>query len=280
MRAAIYARKSTEQHDVAEEAKSVSRQVEGARAFIATKGWTLHEAHVYMDDGISGALFLGRPDFQRMLRDAEAGAFQHLVFFDLDRFGRNGRRSMEALYALTDFDITIWDFSTGQAVDLKSFGGRITTTLKTEFAQEAREERRKHTIAAMRHIAERGCVTGGRTFGYDNVGGKGQRQWIVNEAEAAVVREIYARYAAGESHRAIAGVLNGLGVPQPRAQQGRACGWSAQTVYAVLERSLYRGEIVYGRTTAAYERELGKFRLKRDGTPREHAQIDVIGYRG
>ena len=39
MIAAIYARKSTDQH-VADEEKSVTRQVEHARAFAATKGWT------------------------------------------------------------------------------------------------------------------------------------------------------------------------------------------------------------------------------------------------
>ena len=38
MIAAIYARKSTAQDDVADEAKSVTRQVDGARAFIADEG--------------------------------------------------------------------------------------------------------------------------------------------------------------------------------------------------------------------------------------------------
>jgi DNA invertase Pin-like site-specific DNA recombinase len=72
MIAAIYARKSTSQDDVAEDAKSVNRQIAGARAFIAAKGWTLDEAHVYTDDGVSGALFANRTEFQRMMREAAA----------------------------------------------------------------------------------------------------------------------------------------------------------------------------------------------------------------
>jgi resolvase-like protein len=84
MIAAVYARKSTAQDDVAEAAKSVTRQVEGARAFITAKGWTLDEAHIYTDDGVSAALFAHRPDYQRMMRGAAAGAFDALVFFDLD----------------------------------------------------------------------------------------------------------------------------------------------------------------------------------------------------
>jgi DNA invertase Pin-like site-specific DNA recombinase len=41
MIAAIYARKSTDQNDVAEEAKSVERQIDHARAYAAEKGWTV-----------------------------------------------------------------------------------------------------------------------------------------------------------------------------------------------------------------------------------------------
>jgi DNA invertase Pin-like site-specific DNA recombinase len=41
MLAAIYARKSTEQNGVADEQKSVARQVEHARAYADRKGWTV-----------------------------------------------------------------------------------------------------------------------------------------------------------------------------------------------------------------------------------------------
>ena len=44
MVAAIYARKSTDQTGVADEAKSVRRQIEHARLYAARKGWTVDEA--------------------------------------------------------------------------------------------------------------------------------------------------------------------------------------------------------------------------------------------
>jgi DNA invertase Pin-like site-specific DNA recombinase len=53
MIAAIYARKSTEQNGVADEARSVARQIEHARAYAVRKGWTVDETHVYVDDGVS-----------------------------------------------------------------------------------------------------------------------------------------------------------------------------------------------------------------------------------
>jgi DNA invertase Pin-like site-specific DNA recombinase len=43
MTAAIYARKSTEQNGVADDQKSVARQVETARAYATRKGWTIAE---------------------------------------------------------------------------------------------------------------------------------------------------------------------------------------------------------------------------------------------
>jgi DNA invertase Pin-like site-specific DNA recombinase len=52
MIAAIYARKSNEQQGVADEAKSVTRQIEHARAYAERKGWTVAEEHIYVDDGI------------------------------------------------------------------------------------------------------------------------------------------------------------------------------------------------------------------------------------
>jgi len=53
--AAIYARKSTGQNGISDEEKSVTRQVEHAKAYAAKKGWTVADEHIYVDDGISGA---------------------------------------------------------------------------------------------------------------------------------------------------------------------------------------------------------------------------------
>jgi site-specific DNA recombinase len=272
MIAAIYARKSTQQDGVADDAKSVVRQVDGARAFIARQaGWTLDDRHIYTDDRVSGALFANRAEFSRLMRDAAAGAFGAVVFFDIDRFGRDGRKTMEALNTLADLGVEAWDYSTGQQVDLNSFEGETLTFLKARFAQQYREQVRKHTREAMRRKAEQSRVTGGTVFGYDNRRiGKGHVERTINPDEAKVVREIYERFAAGDGARTIAKTLNDRRVPAPRAQQGRTSGWSSSTIRAVLTRPLYRGEVVYGRSAKAYGRELRT--VYRD-TTREKGQI-------
>src|SRR5689334_20741935 len=90
MKAAIYARKSTAQEGKADEAKSVPIQIADARAFIASKGWTLDEDHIYSDDKISGAEFAARPGFQRLMAAAlrPKPPFQVVIVRELARLGR------------------------------------------------------------------------------------------------------------------------------------------------------------------------------------------------
>ena len=62
MNAAIYARKSTQQDGVADESRSVTRQLDEAKKFAKAKDW--HIVAEFADDGISGAEFDRRPGLQ------------------------------------------------------------------------------------------------------------------------------------------------------------------------------------------------------------------------
>ena len=254
MQAGIYCRKSRQQDGT--ESESVARQEQGGRSFCEQKEWTV--TGVYTDDGVSGALFESREEFQRMLRDAEVGVFQALVLFDLDRFGRHAHKTMVALNQLADVGVAVWDYSKDKAIDLDTFEGETMVFLNARFAQQFRDQIRKHTRSAMELKAKNGWVTGGKVFGYINVRvEKGHTELEIFEEEAKVVVLIYEMYADGLGAKAIAGYLNKKGIPKPRAQQGRKDGWSVSTIRAVLERPLYRGIKRWGRTKKAYGRELG-----------------------
>src|SRR5262249_13172661 len=120
----------------------------------------------------------------------------------------------------------------------------------TTFADELeREKARQRTYDAMLRKARAGHVTGGRVFGYDNLRtDAGSVVRVINDTEAAIVRDIFARCGRGQGFRTIAHALNDLRAPSPRAQQGRANGWCASSIREVLHRSLYRGEIVWNKT--------------------------------
>lgn len=87
--AAIYARKSTEQQHVADESKSVTRQVEHAHAYAREKGWAVHDEHIYVDDGISGAEFANRPGFVGLMAALKPRPdFNVLIMSEESRLGR------------------------------------------------------------------------------------------------------------------------------------------------------------------------------------------------
>ena len=100
MIASIYARKSTEQSGVSDDAKSVVRRVENARAFAVTKGWTVAEELIYVDYAVSGAEVRKLRGKQRLLDLIRSGGapFQVLIMQKSDRLSR--RDGAEALVEL------------------------------------------------------------------------------------------------------------------------------------------------------------------------------------
>src|SRR5438445_13516261 len=86
--AAVYARKSTEQ-SVAEQEKSVTREVELAVACARAHGFDVVPEHIYVDDAISGAEFERRSGLMRLLNALRRQApFTGLFLADKDRLGR------------------------------------------------------------------------------------------------------------------------------------------------------------------------------------------------
>lgn len=255
MIAAIYARKSTEQTGVADEQKSVARQIEHARQYATRKGWTTDASAVFVDDGISGAEFANRPGFLRLMNALKPRpAFQVLVMSEESRLGREAIETAYALKQLVQAGVRVFFYLEDRERTLDSPTDKIMLSL-TAFADELeREKARQRTYDAMIRKARAGHVTGGRVFGYDNVeilGDDGRRSHVVrqiNEAEAAIVRRIFELSSAGAGLTRITKTLNDNAAPAPRPQQGRPAAWANSTVREVLLRPLYRGEIVWNQT--------------------------------
>ncbi|MEO8076717.1 MAG: recombinase family protein [Acidobacteriota bacterium] len=255
MIAAIYARKSTEQTGMADEQKSVTRQIDHARQYAHRKGWTVDEATIFVDDGISGAEFATRPGFLRLMNALKPRpAFQVLVMSEESRLGREAIETAYALKQLVQAGVRVFFYLEDRERTLDSPTDKIMMSL-TAFADELeREKARQRTYDAMARKAKAGHVTGGRVFGYDNVdvcgaaGGRSHVMRRINEPEAAVVRQIFELCAAGAGLTRITKTLNQDRVPAPRAQQGRPTGWAGSSVRSVLLRRLYAGEIVWNQT--------------------------------
>src|SRR5688572_15910605 len=156
MISAIYARKSTDQN-VADEAKSVTRQLERARAYAEGKGWTVADQYVYVDDGISGAEFLKRPGFLRMMNSLKPRApFQVLVMSEESRLGREAIETAYALKQLIVAGVRVFFYLEDRERTLDSPTDKVMLSLQTFADELEREKARQRTYDAFVRKAKAG----------------------------------------------------------------------------------------------------------------------------
>jgi DNA invertase Pin-like site-specific DNA recombinase len=247
---AIYARKSTDQTGVADDAKSVTRQIEHATAYATSKGWTVDPAHVYQDDGISGAEFVKRPGFLRLMTALKPKPpFQVLIMSEESRLGREQIETAFVMKQITDAGVRVFFYLEDRERTLDSALDKVMLSL-TGFASEMeREKARQRTHDALWRKARAGHVAGGAVYGYRNVtvlDANGQRVHVrraIHPEEAVIVRRIFEACAAGQGIRRTAKRLNAAGVPGPR---GRS--WAPTAIREMLHRELYRGRVVWNKT--------------------------------
>lgn len=222
MRAAIYARYSTENQSEASNADQ-NRQCE---RIAATEG--LEIVARFEDRAISGGT-AERPGYQAMLTAARGAVFQIIIVEDISRLWRNraeyGPRSAE----LEDLGINLL---TAVGDDTRRDGWGMMIGMKQLMAEHYRKEISYRTRRGLEGLALAGKSTGSRCYGYKPT------TWEIEPAEAAIVRRIL---ESKESQAVVAAQLNYEGVPAPRG--GR---WSQSTVGAIRANPRYQGAVIWG----------------------------------
>ncbi len=260
---AIYLRLSRDDEDLDGgklESNSISSQRDMIRSFIRKQD-DMEIYDIYVDDGWSGANF-ERPEFQRMMRDIEAGKVDCVIVKDLSRLGRDyieaGRLIQKTFpafsvrfIALTDrFDSLTADFNEKMmVVPVKNFMNefycRDISTKVRSHQQEKREEGKY--IGAF-------C-----TYGYKK-SEENRNLLMPDEYAAGVVRKIFAWKIDGYSNLAIAEKLDELGILSPmeyKKVQGSKLhttfatksksSWSPVAVKRILTNETYIGTVVQGK---------------------------------
>lgn len=249
MIAAIYARKSNEQNGAGDETKSVARQVEHARAYAERKGWTVGDEYVFVDDGVSGAEFEGRPGFVRLMNALRPRPpFGALVMSEESRLGREMIATAYALKQIVTAGVRVFYYLEDRERTLDSPTDKVLMAVNGYAAELEREMARQRSRDASRQRAQHGFVAGGACFGYRNVRVDGHVMREIDPTEADIVRRIFEMARDGKGARRIAAALNAERAPCPRAQQGRPDGWVASSIKAVLARELYAGRQVWGKS--------------------------------
>ena len=242
-RCAVYCRVSSDER-LDQEFNSIDAQKEAGHAYIASQraeGW-IPVADDYDDPGYSGGN-TDRPALKRLLADIERGLIDIVVVYKIDRL----TRSLADFAKMVDvFDLYDVSFSAvTQQINSATSMGRLMLNVLLSFAQFEREvtsERIRDKIAAAKR---KGMWMGGvPSIGYDVV----NRQLVVNEAEAAVVRRIFAEMLTIGSPTQIAANLTAEGITTKAwtTQEGQTRSGTRidkKYLHKLLRNRIYLGEL-------------------------------------
>lgn len=265
--AAIYARLSKE--DSAsdgdtdkEESHSIVNQKELIRVFLADKP-DIEVCVEYADDGYSGTNF-ERPNFQRMIREIEAGRIDCVVVKDLSRLGRNfvevGRYIDQVFPALGVRFIAVNDGF--DSVNGRTSSDRILIPFKNLINDAYCRDISVKVRSQLETKRKKGDFIGSfAVYGYMKDPAD-RHKLVVDEYATGVVKDIFKWKLEGASQQRIADRLNDRGILSPMEYK-RFCGmryqsgfqvnakarWTAVAVGRILRNELYTGTMVQGKRT-------------------------------
>jgi site-specific DNA recombinase len=234
--AAIYARISAD-HEGA--ALGVARQLDDCRRTAREMGWVVAEE--YVDNDVSASSGRPRPAYERLLADVRGGRRDAVLAYHSDRLHRRPIEAERFLEAMDHASVRHLRFVAGADVDIANGDGLLVfrvmgAVAANESATKSRRVRRK-----MDEVAAAGRPHGGanRPFGYDD------DKVTVRASEAEIIRQLTARFLAGESVRSLAQWLSDHDVPTVNGVE-----WRTSTVRAILTSAriaglrTHRGEVI------------------------------------
>ena len=243
IKVAAYCRVSTEQD---EQANSYDAQIEHYTAEIAKHSDWLN-AGIYADKGITGTMAKKRPEFLKMIRKCRQKKIDLILVKSISRFSRNTVDCLEYIRELKALGIGV--IFEKENINTLTETSEAMITIMGYFAQAESESISKNVTWGVRHAFSEGKVT----FTHDIYGYKKEynpetkRQDIISivEDEAAVIREIFERYYAGDSLTGICTYLNNNQIVPPGKKKDR---WYPSTLQTILRNEKYKGDVLTQKT--------------------------------
>ena len=251
MKAAIYARMSTDKQS----ADSPEDQIARCREFAKAQGWAVANDLVVEDAGISGASRHEPPRFLEIM--ASIDGWDVLLCWDFSWLARNEEDLGWVRNRLKSAKKNASAVNTGRSIH--DLGSRVEGVIAAEYLEKLNAD----THRGLKGRAERGLAAGWLPYGYRTELAPGAdasakhppKRLVVVEDQAAVVRRIFELYASGEGLRSIAHRLNAERIPAPRGK-----GWAPSALQVLLENPIYRGEYVWNRSEWIKDHETGRRR--------------------
>jgi site-specific DNA recombinase len=247
--AAIYARVSTEDQG---KGFSIPTQIEACQKLADREGYTVHESHILVDEGISGTT-MDRPGLRKLRDLVNAHAISAVNVYDPDRLSRNlGHQLLLAEeFERADVKLLIVSHPMEQGPE-----GWLFFQMRGALAEYERAKIIERTKRGAVGRVQAGHPGGGNApLGYRYIAEPHGGRWEVDEDEAALVRRIFALCLEGHPIRAIARILTEERVATPSDRHPERGGrkslphgvWSHPTVRAILTYQGYTGEAAWGK---------------------------------
>lgn len=274
MKVAIYCRLSEEDRNKqleTDDSNSIQNQKAMLLQYAMEQGWELY--NIYSDDDYTGA-DRRRPEFNRLLQDAEAKRFDIILCKTQSRFTRELELVEKYIHGL----FPIWGIrfvSIVDNADTANKGNKKSRQINGLVNEWYLEDMSDNIRSVLTNRRLNGFHIGAfALYGYkkdpDHKG-----HLLIDEEAAAVVREVFTLFSQGYGKTAIARLLNDRGIPNPteykrlhglhyKQPKGKnSTLWKYFAISDMLTNEIYIGNMVQGKySSVSYKTKQCKPRPK------------------
>lgn len=229
MKAAIYARYSSENQDIS----SIDAQIRAIKDYAQRNGFEI--VKIYTDEARS-ATTDDRPQFLQLIKDSEDGWFDIVIVHKLDRFSRDRydsafykrqlkRHGVKLISVLENLD------DSPESIILESVLEGMAEYYSKNLAREVMKGMKENALKAKHN-------GGTPALGYDLIDGA----YVINEDEAKAVRYIFERYASGVGYKTLIGELKLRGYKTKRGND-----FTQTSIHDILRNERYTGCYIFNR---------------------------------
>jgi len=227
-KAVIYARVSTEEQ--ATEGFSIKAQL--SELYRQAELLNMEVINEYIDEGVSGKSIAGRPEMKKLLADARHRKFDIVLVYKLDRVSRKLKDALEISDELERNNVQL--MSLNENFDTTTPMGKMVFQMISSFAELERNTIVGRVKMGMTERAKQGKFNGGLCLGYDSV----NKQLVINDTEAIIVKEIFNLAEQGLGLKAITHRINEKGFKSKRNKL-----FSTNAIKQILDNPMYIGKI-------------------------------------
>jgi DNA invertase Pin-like site-specific DNA recombinase len=215
-------------------------------------GFVVSDELIFKDEALSGQehTYEKRDGFHALDKAWTQHRFDVLLVEEFSRLSRDGVEHAKLIRRLEN-DRRV-RMVTLDGIDTNDHDWQLRLGLQGVLAQSEVRKTRDRVKRGMIGQLERGYMIAAPAFGYDihrefdAVGNRIGTHWRIDDAEARIVQQIFAKRVQGMSYNQIAVWLNTSGVPCQRKGRDEHGGfWRPSSIRRLLTNSIYRGVFVW-----------------------------------